>query len=91
VRKVLGASVPSIVSILLKQFTKWVVFANIIAWPIAYLIMKSWLQNFAYHIDMKIGYFMLSGLITLLIAVTTVSYLAVNAANKNPVKALNYE
>jgi putative ABC transport system permease protein len=91
VRKVLGASVPSIVSILLKQFTKWVVFANIIAWPIGYFIMKSWLQNFAYHIDLKIEYFMLSGLITLLIAVITVSYLAVNAANKNPVKALNYE
>jgi putative ABC transport system permease protein len=91
VRKVLGASVPSIVSILLKQFTKWVVLANIIAWPIGYFIMKSWLQNFAYHIDLKVEYFILSGLITLLIAVTTVSYLAVNAANKNPVKALNYE
>jgi putative ABC transport system permease protein len=53
--------------------------------------MKSWLQNFAYHIDLKVGYFLLSGIITLLIAVITVSYLAVNAANKNPVKALNYE
>ena len=91
VRKVLGASVPSIVSILLKQFTRWVVLANIIAWPIGYFIMKNWLQNFAYHIDLKVGYFLLSGVITLLIAVTTVSYLAVNAANKNPVKALNYE
>ncbi|MDA3813950.1 MAG: ABC transporter permease [Candidatus Cloacimonetes bacterium] len=91
VRKVLGASVASIVSILLKQFTKWVVLANIIAWPIGYFIMKSWLQNFAYHIDLKIEYFILSGLITLLIAIATVSYLAVNAANKNPVKALNYE
>jgi putative ABC transport system permease protein len=91
VRKVLGASVPSIVSILLKQFTRWVVLANIIAWPIGYFIMKSWLQNFAYHINLKVGYFLLSGIITLLIAVTTVSYLAVNAANKNPVKALKYE
>jgi len=91
VRKVLGASVPSIVSILLKQFTRWVILANIIAWPIGYFIMKSWLQNFAYHIDLKVGYFLLSGIITLLIAVITVSYLAVNAANKNPVKALNYE
>ncbi len=91
VRKVLGASVTSIVSILLKQFTRWVILANIIAWPIGYFIMKSWLQNFAYHIDLKVGYFLLSGIITLLIAVITVSYLAVNAANKNPVKALNYE
>lgn len=91
VRKVLGASVSSIVSILLKQFTKWVIFANIIAWPIGYFIMKNWLQNFAYHIDLKVEYFILSGLITLLIAIITVSYLAVNAANKNPVKALNHE
>jgi len=91
VRKVLGASAPSIVSILLKQFTKWVVFANIIAWPIGYFIMKSWLQNFAYHINLKIGYFLLSGIITLFIAVITVSYLAINAANKNPIQALKYE
>jgi len=91
VRKVLGASIPSIVSILLKQFTKWVIFANIIAWPIGYFIMKSWLQNFAYHIDLKFEYFVLSGLITLLIAVSTVSYLAINAANKNPIRALKYE
>ncbi|MDP8269239.1 MAG: ABC transporter permease [Candidatus Tenebribacter davisii] len=91
VRKVLGASVTSIVSILLRQFTKWVILANIIAWPIGYYIMKSWLQTFAYRIDLNVSYFILSGLITLLIAVTTVSYLAINAANKNPVKALNYE
>jgi len=91
IRKVLGASVPSIASILLKQFTRWVVLANIIAWPIGYYIMKSWLQNFAYHIDLKVGYFVLSGLITLLIAVSTVSYLAINAATKNPVKALKCE
>jgi len=91
VRKVLGASVPSIVSILLRQFTKWVVLANIIAWPIGYYIMKSWLQTFAYRIDLNISYFILAGLITLLIAVTTVSYLAINAANKNPIRALKYE
>jgi len=91
VRKVLGASVPSIVSILLKQFTLWVVLANIIAWPVGYYIMKNWLQNFAYRIDLSVIYFFSAGLLTLLIAVATVSYLAINAANKNPVKALKYE
>jgi len=91
VRKVLGASVPNIVSILLKQFTLWVVLANVIAWPVGYYIMKSWLQNFAYRIDLNLGYFILSGLITLLIALFTVSYLAFNAANKNPMLALKYE
>ncbi|MCF7793314.1 MAG: ABC transporter permease [Candidatus Cloacimonetes bacterium] len=91
VRKVLGASIPSIVSILLKQFTKWVLLANIIAWPIAYYIMKSWLQNFAYRIDLNISYFILSGMITLMIAIITVSYLSINAATRNPVEALKYE
>ncbi|HHE65008.1 MAG TPA: FtsX-like permease family protein, partial [Bacteroidetes bacterium] len=91
VRKVLGASVANIVSLLLTQFNKWILIANIIAWPIGYYIMKIWLQNFAYHIELKIEYFLLSGLIALLIAIITVSYQAVNAAIKNPVNALNYE
>jgi putative ABC transport system permease protein len=91
VRKVLGASVSSIVFILLGQFTKWVLLANIIAWPIGYYIMKTWLQNFAYRIDLSIGYFLLSGSIILLIAIMTVSYLSVSAANRNPIKALKYE
>ena len=91
VRKVLGATIPNIVSILLRQFTRWVILANIIAWPIGYYIMKTWLQNFAYHIDLSLGYFILAGLITLLIAITTVSYLAINAAIKNPITALKYE
>ena len=91
VRKVLGASIPSIVSILLKQFTRWVVLANIIAWPIGYLLMKNWLQNFAFRIGLNVGYFILSGTITLLIAIATVGYLAINAANKNPVEALKNE
>ena len=91
VRKVLGASVTSIVMILLRQFTKWVILANIIAWPLGYFIMKNWLQNFAYRIDLNVVYFILSGLITLLIAITTVSYLAIYAANRNPIKSLKYE
>jgi len=91
VRKVLGASVPSIVSILLKQFTRWVVLANIIAWPIGYFVMKNWLHNFAYHVDLKIGYFIVSGVITIGIALITVSYLAINAAHKNPIESITYE
>ena len=91
VRKVLGASVSSIVIKLLRQFTKWVILANIIAWPLGYFIMKNWLQNFAYRIDLNPSYFILSGFITLLIAIITVSYLTINAANRNPIKSLKYE
>jgi len=91
VRKVLGASVSNIVINLIRQFTKWVILANIIALPLGYFIMNNWLQNFAYRIDLNPGYFVLSGLITLLIAIMTVSYLTINAANRNPINSLKYE
>jgi len=91
VRKVMGASVKSIISILLKQFTRWVLLANIIAWPLAYLIMKNWLEKFAYHTDMHIVQFIIAGAVTFSIAVITVSYLALRAATANPVEALKYE
>ncbi|HPR17349.1 MAG TPA: ABC transporter permease [Candidatus Cloacimonadota bacterium] len=91
VRKVMGATVSNIASILVMQFIKWIILANLIAWPVGYFVMKTWLQNFAYHINLNIGYFLLSGIMTLLIAVVTVSYLVVNAANRNPVEALKYE
>ena len=91
VRKVLGASVSSIIWILLRQFTRWVLIANIIAWPLAYLVMKNWLGNFAYHIDMNAFHFISAGFLTLFISVLTVSYLSYRSASANPVKALKYE
>jgi len=91
IRKILGASVKNIILILLKQFTSWVLLANLIAWPIAYFVMKGWLQNFAYHIEMNIIYFFSAGLITLIIATGTVSYLVIRAATCNPTDILKYE
>ena len=91
IRKVLGASVNSIVFILLKQFTRWILLANIIAWPFAWWIMNGWLQNFAYRINIHIGYFILAGLLTLTISALTVSYLTIKAATANPVNALKCE
>ncbi|GAG11308.1 unnamed protein product, partial [marine sediment metagenome] len=74
IRKVLGASVPGIVFMLSKEFVKWVLIANVIAWPIAYYAMNKWLQNFAYRIDMSIWLFVLAGLLALVIALLTVSF-----------------
>ena len=91
IRKILGASVSGIVCLLSKDFLKLVIFANLIAWPIAYYAMNQWLQSFAYRIDLGIGTFILSGLIALLIAILTVSYQAIKAARANPVEALRYE
>jgi putative ABC transport system permease protein len=91
IRKVLGASVPSIVALLSKEFTCLVLAANLIAWPVAYFAMHRWLENFAYRIELGPGVFVLGGLLALLIAWLTVSCQAIRAARANPVEALRYE
>jgi putative ABC transport system permease protein len=91
VRKVVGASVFSIVQLLTLKFTKWVLFANIIGWPIAYFVMDQWLRNFYYRTDIGIYEFVLPGLLVLIIALVTVSYQSIRAALANPVEALRYE
>ena len=91
IRKVLGASIPEILLLLSKEFTKWVIIANVAAWPIAYYIMNKWLQNFAYKTEIGIWIFLISGLVALLIAVLTISTQTLKAATANPVKCLRYE
>jgi putative ABC transport system permease protein len=91
VRKVLGATVPNIVLHLTKGFTKGIVLANIIAWPLAYFAMNGWLQQFAYRIGIGLWVFALSGILALGIAFFTVSYHTIKAATANPVDSLRYE
>ena len=90
-RKVLGASVPGIVIMLSKQFTKWVLLANAIAWPVAYFFVDRWLKNFAYRIQIDIMTFFLSGILVLAIALITISCQSIRAATTNPVNSLRYE
>ncbi len=91
IRKVLGASIINIVSQLSKDFTKWVIFANLIAWPVAFFVMNKWLQNFAYQVGLSLDTFLLAGVLALLIALLTVSFHAIRAAISNPVDALRHE
>ena len=91
IRKVLGASESSIVFLLSKQFTKWVLIANIFAWPAAYFIMNEWLKSFAYRINIGIWAFVHPGILAVGIALVTVSYQAIRAAWANPVDSLRYE
>lgn len=91
IRKVLGASLSSIVTLLSKEVSWLVVGANAIAWPVAYFAMQRWLQHFAYRIDLGPGIFMLGGIIALAIAWLTVSYQAIRSALANPVNALRNE
>ncbi|MCU0643760.1 MAG: ABC transporter permease [bacterium] len=91
VRKTLGASIPGIILLLSKEFTRWILLAAILAWPVGYLVMNKWLQSFAYRINMGILIFILAGVLALLIALATVSYQAIKAALANPVESLRYE
>jgi len=91
IRKVLGATVSGIAALLSKEFTKWVLAANVIAWPVAYFAMSQWLKGFAYRADISILAFILAGILALLIALLTVGYQALRAAVANPVDSLRYE
>ncbi len=91
VRKVLGASVPGIILLISKEFTKWVLVANVIAWPVAWYVMGKWLQNFVYKTNITWTTFIMSAGIALFIALLTVSYQSIKAALANPVESLRYE
>ncbi len=91
IRKVLGASVPSLIELVSKEFVVLVILANIIAWPVAYYAMNRWLQNFAFRTSLSAGTFLLSGLLAFTISLITVSYQSIKAATANPVDSLRYE
>lgn len=91
IRKVLGASAAGIVLLLSKEFTKWVLLANIIAWPVAYYAMSRWLQNFAYRINIGPLIFIQSAVLAFIVALLTVSYQAMKVSLANPADTLRYE
>lgn len=91
VRKVLGASVGTLVFLMSRDFTKWVLLANVIAWPLSFWAMRSWLQRFAFQTELGPEVFLVAGLAALVTALMTVLYQAVKVALANPVHALRYE
>jgi putative ABC transport system permease protein len=91
IRKVNGAGVNNILLLLSSNFAKWVLMAFIISLPLGFFVMRKWLENFAYKIDLNWWIFAVAGLAALFIALMTVSFQSVKAALKNPVDALRYE
>ena len=91
VRKVLGASVRGIVTMLSKDFARLILIASLIAFPIAWWAMHKWLQSFAYRITISWWVFIAAGISALVIALLTVSFRAIRAALANPVKSLRTE
>ena len=91
VRKVLGATISGIIGLLTREYLSLVLLANLLAWPVAYFVMNQWLQDFAYRINIGMVTFLITGAVSVLVAMLTVSYQAVKAAVANPVEALRYE
>lgn len=91
IRKVLGASVPGIVVMLARQFAKYVLLANLLAWPAAYFLMREWLKIFAYRTNIDAAAFFLTGVAVLIVALLTVSVQSIRAAGANPTSSLRHE
>jgi len=91
VRKVMGAALHEIIGLLSYSFLRWILLANLIAWPIAWYFVHQWLKGFPYKIKIDPLVFLYSILITMGIAFITILYQTFRAARENPVKALRYE
>ena len=91
IRKVLGANVTNIVTMISKDFLKLVLIASVIAFPVAWWAMNKWLQDFAYRVNISWWVFVLAACIAVLIALMTISFQAIKAAIANPVKSLRTE
>ena len=91
IRKVVGASVWQLVYLLFKEFGKWVLVANVVAWPVAYFAVNDWLNNFAYRTQITAVFFIGALITSLAIGLMTVIYKAIWAASANPVEALKHE
>jgi putative ABC transport system permease protein len=91
IRKVLGAKVQDVVRLLVLDFSKPVLIANLIAWPVAWYLMRGWLDGFEHRIDLNPMIFGAAGLLALLVAWLTVGSHAFRAAQENPIRALRYE
>jgi putative ABC transport system permease protein len=91
IRKVLGARARDIVALLAWQFSKPVLVANLIAWPVAWWVMRDWLNGFDARVDLGPGPFLLAGFLALAIALVTIGGHALRVARANPIHALRYE
>jgi putative ABC transport system permease protein len=91
IRKVLGSSVRGIVMLLTRSSLKWALLSNLVAWPVSWIVMTRWLENFAYRTEISWWVYVFAGGVVLLIAVFTVSWQTLRAALANPVESLRYE
>jgi len=91
IRKVLGSTVMGIMVLLSKDFVKWVIIANVIAWPVATLIMNRWLDTYALHTGISVWIYLIAAFMAISTALVTIIWQVLRSAMANPIKALRYE
>jgi len=91
VRKILGASIPNIIKKISAEFLKLVLIANLIAWPVSYLLINKWLASFPYKVEINILVFVMAGAIALGISLITIGFTVVRSAASNPIESIRYE
>lgn len=91
IRKTLGSDTKSIILLLCNKFIKLILLANIISWPICYMLINIWLKNFSYAVKPGVSIFLFSGMISIILSIITVSYQTLKAARSNPIRTLRYE
>ncbi len=91
IRKTNGATTRNILALLSLDFTKWVLLANVIAWPLTWLAMRKWLESFAYRAEIPLWIYAVAGILAFVIAMATVSFHAIRASRQNPGMSLRYE
>ena len=91
IRKVLGASVTGIFTLFSRDLLRWVLIANLFAWPVGYVATRLWLSAFSYRTGAGFGIFLFAGLAAFLVALLTISYQSLKTARMDPVKTLKYE
>jgi putative ABC transport system permease protein len=91
IRKVLGANIPSILRIMTKEIYLFAFIATVFSWIIAFYFMKGWLNNFYYRVDLSIWTFIISSVLALVIAISTVGSISFFTAKSNPIKSIRYE
>jgi len=91
IRKVHGATVSNVVGLFTREFIKWVILANIIAWPLAWYVLHKWLQNYVYKISISPVFFIIAAFSMISVVLLTISTLTIKAALANPIDSLRYE
>lgn len=91
IRKILGASTSGIISLISREFIVWVLISNLIAWPLAWFVMNDWLNSYVYHTKISLDIFGITLLVSIIIAIVTITYQSISTALKKPVEAIKYE